>query len=100
MFDLFEGFSLNATGAGEAGGVESSFRGWCDGLNASKWEPAKLAELSAWQIDQDVGAGDVAFTPPREDRGRGVVAVRSYREGDEIMKLACLWFDQVHWPHL
>lgn len=72
---------------------------WFDGLNSAVWDPARLLELTKAVTVEELDKGFV-MTAAREDRGRGILSPRSFREGDTIMSLSCLFFDEVLSPGL
>ena len=68
---------------------------WYDGLNSAVWDPEKLQMLEKDLVAAEMDTDMFLVTPPRAERGRGILVQQSYREGDKIGNLACLWFDQV-----
>ena len=70
---------------------------WCDGLNRVHWENEHLEKCIHSQVAADLERGDVLISAATE-RGRSLVANRSFREGDVVTSCPALWFDAVnHW---
>ena len=68
---------------------------WCDGLNKVNWEGDTLQGFVDKQVASEIDNYQVQLTAPRDACGRGLVAGKSYKEGDRIMNLSCLYFDEV-----
>ena len=64
-----------------------------DGLNHSFSNGDELADLTSALMGNELDCGNVSLTPPNTERGRGLVAKKSYRDGDIVATASCLWFD-------
>ena len=68
---------------------------WCDGLNKMNWEAPVLQDFVDKQVSSEIDHYQLRVTAPRDACGRGLVAGKSYKEGDRVMDLSCLFFDEV-----
>ena len=68
--------------------------GWCNGLNKVSWNPDALQDFSKKQVSKELDWNIVGLTAARASIGRGLVALRAFNEGDAVLSLTALFFDQ------
>ena len=66
---------------------------WASGLNVVTWHPEQLLALVDKQIVLELDRKSVGITASRENLGRGLVARHAFKEGDLVLQMPALFFD-------